>query len=285
MNNITSFQINTLVFDQTNFILQEVRGLESPMVRLPRYNLPGASGAFISNALYGERSIKIKGVVNSSDGTRSTYVNNRTLLVNAFAITRDVNNNLVPQTFLMTLANGQILTFSGFVDTPLQMGFSMDQSDWEEFQVSFVCPDPNIYSNNEVNYSVSVAVGGGTAIPTPIPISLAPSSGGSVTVTNIGSNVALPVITLTAPLTNPYIANLTINEFLSLNLTMNLGDNAVVINCANQTIVQGSNDISTKLNLGSTFWGLFSGNNQIGFSAAAGTGSATISFFPSFTGV
>jgi len=285
MQIITALQIDDLIFDNTNFILTEVTGLESPSVRLPRYNLPGASGAYISNALYGERPIRIKGVVNAPDGTRATYLANRTTLINNLAYKRDENNFIVPQLMTITLENGQILTTSVYVDTPLQMGFSSDKVDYEDFQISFVAADPFLYSSSAITGSASPPIGGGAAIPTAIPISLAPSAGGSVVIDNIGSQTAYPIITLNAPLVNPYVTNRTTGKFIKLSKTINVGGLPVIINCAAQTIYQGADDITGIQSQDSTFWSLVTGNNTIGFSATSGTGTADVSFYPTFTGV
>ena len=289
MNLITGLTIasqnQTITFDGSNYILEEVTGLETPTTRLVRYNLPGASGAYISNALYGERALKIKGWVNASDASRLTYMTNRINLINTLAYQRDDNNNLVNQTLTFTLENGLILTTTGYVDTGLQMGFSPDQTDFEEFQITFVCPDPNLYSLTQSSYSVSLPVGGGVAIPTAIPISLAPSSGGTVVVTNQGSGTVFPTITLTAPLTRPYITNRRTGGFLSLNVTTNVGDANIVIDCANQKITQGTNDITGVQSQDSSFWDILGGNNTIAFSAAAGSGSGTIQFYAAYLGI
>lgn len=286
MNNITSLSIGSVTFGNNNsFFLEEVKGLEFPTVRLPRFNLPGQSGGFISNALYGERAIKMKGIVQSSDFSRATYVNNRSTLINQLIFLRDVNNNLSGQTMTITLANGQVLTTTVYVDTPLQMGYESDIDHWAEFQVSFVCPDPNLYSAIQSSTSISLAVGGGTAIPTPIPISLAPSSGGQATITNIGGVIVYPIITLTPPLTNPFIANFTTNQFMKLLMTINVGAGNVVIDMNQKTITQNGFDVSTNMTSDSNFWGLFPGNNNIGFSATSGSGQALVSFYPAFLGI
>ena len=226
MRTITGLTISsnggTVTFDNSNFILVEVNGLESPVVRLPRYNLPGSSGAYISNALYGERPLKIKGIVNAPDGSRATLLTNRTTLINTLAFQRDADNNLQPQTVTITLENGQVLTTQGYVDNAVSMGFSPDQVDHEDFLITMVCPDPNLYSTTQASATVSLPIGGGTTIPTAIPISLAPSSGGSVVITNAGSTTTYPTITLSAPLTNPYLTNRRTGEFLQLSLTMNV---------------------------------------------------------------
>lgn len=285
MRTITGLSIDGITFDGTNYILQEVTGLESPLLRVTRYNLPGGSGAFISNVLYGERSIRLKGIVNAPNGSRVTYLANRIALINALTYKRDNSNNIVPQVMTITLENGQVLTTNVYMDTPLQMGFSMDQVDFEEFQVTFVAADPNLYSSTQSSYNVSLPIGGGTAIPTPIPISLAPSSGGSVVANNPGSVTSQPVITLTAPLTSPYITNLRTGQFLQIGYTLNIGDASLVIDCTAQTIFQGSNNITGIQSSDSTFWGILSGNNTIGFSAAAGSGTAAITFYPTYIGV
>lgn len=285
MNLITSLQVDDLVFDNTNFILVSIKGLETPTTRLSRFPLPGTSGAFVSNALYGERAIQITGVVNAPDGLRSTYMANRTTLINNLAYKRDSNNNIVPQLMTITLEGGQVLTSEVYVDTPLQMAFTQDKTDYEDFQISFICPDPLLYSIIETSGSVNPPIGGGVAIPLAVPASLAPSSGGSLTIINSGSQVVYPIITLVAPLTNPYIANLTTGYFISLNKTISVGDEPVIIDCGAQTITQGLNDITGVQTVSSNFWSIAVGTNNIGFSAAAGAGNCSVAFYPAFLGV
>lgn len=289
---ITALSIDTLVFDNQNFVLEEVKGLESPMLRLPRYNLPAQPGAAISNALYGERAISIKGYVIVPDNTPHSqaqilYLTNRSTLINALSYKRDANSNIIAQTMTVSFINGLSVTAQVFQDKPLQMGFSEGQPDFEQFQLTLVAPDPNLYSINITSVNVGLAVGGGTHVPTPMPISLASSSGGQITVNNGGTNTAYPTITLTGPLTNPFIANLTTNQFTQLNMSIAATDPPVIMNMTPgiQTITQNNNDVSANKTLNSTFWGLLKGNNSIGFSASAGSGTANISFYPSYSGV
>lgn len=290
LQTITGLSIDSLVFDNSNFILQEIKGLESPLTRLPRYNLPGQSGAYISNALYGERAIKIRGLVNVPDGTavsqvRNTYLANRTTLINNLSYSYDSSGRPVPRTLTITLVNGQVLTASVYVDTPLAMGFSPDQVDYEEFLITLVAPDPLLYSSTPISATITLPVGGGTAIPTPVPASLGASSGGSATMNNIGSQTTYPTITLSAPLTNPYIINQTTGKFIKLNYTISVGQSDVVIDCQNQQITQGTNDITGVQSTDSTFWSIISGNNTIAFSASGGSGNCVVSFTPSFLGI
>jgi Phage tail protein len=281
---VQSFNGTTVTFDGKNFILESVDGLSLPILRLPRYNLPGASGAYISNALYGERAIKIKGIVNAPDGSRLTYLANRTTLINGLAYQTDNGGTIQPQTLTITLENGLVLTTTGYADT-FAMGFSEDQMDYEEFQLTFVCPDPVLFSQNVISGVVQLPVGGGTAIPTAIPASLAASSGGQLILVNTGSASSSPTIVLNGPLTNPYITNLRTGQFLKFNYTINLGDQPVIINCLTQSITQGANTKNGIQSADSTFWSVLSGSNTIGFSASGGTGTGSVSFNPSFLGV
>jgi len=290
MNLITALSIDTLVFDNQNFVLQDIKGLESPTLRLPRYNQPAGNGANISNALFGERPLSIKGMVIVPDNIPYsqkliTYLANRNTLINALSYKRDVNGNILSQTMMVTFINGVSVTCQVLQDKPLQMGFSEGQPDFEEFQFTLIAPDPNLYSTVQTSVTIGLAVGGGTAVPTHIPLSLAASSGGQAVVTNAGANEAFPVVTLVGPLTNPFIANLTTNQFMQLNMTILSTDPPVIIDMNAQTILQNNNDISANKTLNSTYWGLFREANLIGFSASAGSGSANISFFPSFSGV
>jgi hypothetical protein len=282
---ITSLNGGTITFDGANYILTEVSGLESPTVRLSRYNLPGSSGAYISNALYGERAIKLRGVVNAPDYRRTTYLANRVALINALAFQTDDTGVLQPQTLTLTLESGLILQTNVYVDTPLQLGFSPEQPEYEDFQVSFVAADPFLYATIAIATTISLPIGGGSAIPTAIPISLAPSSGGRAVITNPGSVPSTPVITLSAPLTNPYITNLRTNKFLAISATLAVGDDPLVIDCGAQTITQGANTVTGIQSQDSTFWSILAGDNTLGFSAAAGTGTAQVVLLPSYLGV
>jgi len=287
---ITGLSIDTLVFDNQNFVLQGIKGLESPLLRIPRYNLPAQSGAAVSNALYGERAISITGMVITPDGTphsqsQSIYLANRLTIIDALSYKTSVSGNLLPQTLTITFTNGTMITAQVFQDKPLQMGFTEGQPDFEAFQIMLVAVDPNLYSTIVSSTNISLAAGGGTAVPTPVPISLAASSGGQAIINNPGANVAYPTITLNGPLTNPFIANFTTNQSMQLNMTIALNASPVIINMANQTITQNNNDVSANKTLTSVYWGLFREANIIGFSASSGSGTANVSFYPSFSGV
>lgn len=284
-NIITALSIDDLVFDNINFILQEVQGLEMPLVRLPRYNLPGQSGAFISNALYGERPIKIRGTINAPDNNLNTYLTNRTTLINNLSFLYDTGNRPIARTFSVTLINGQTLTAGVYVDTPLQMKFSENQVGYEEFFITLVAPDFNLYSQTPIVTTIQMPVQGGVPIPTAIPLSLAPSSGGMATINNIGALPAQPTIRLVAPLDTPYIINQTTGLFMELKTNLAIGQNDIIIDCANQIITQGNNNITGIQSVDSNFWNLLSGNNLIGFNAASGTGYCVITFTPTLLGI
>lgn len=283
--NITALSIDGFSFDSSNFILAEIQGIEFPTVRLPRFNLPGSSGGFISNALYGERSIRIKGYINAPDGKSATFMNNRTTFINTFAYKRDIYNNLLPQILTMTTSNGQTLTTSVYVDGAISAPFPADQIEWVEFLITLVAPDPNLYSTVQSVTTINLAAGGGMAVPAAVPFNISAGSGGSGVLNNTGGNIVYPTITLTAPLNTPFLTNFNTNLFLKLNTNLIVGQNPLVINCAAQTITQGANDVTSIKSIDSNYFYLMSGNNNIGFSAASGSGQASISFYPNYLGI
>ena len=282
---ITSVVIDSLIFDGTNYSISNLSGLESPTVRLPRYNLPGTDGAFVSNALYGERAIKITGTINAPDSDPLTYLANRTTLINALNFKRDIDNNIVPQLMTITMANGQVLTTQVYVDNPVQMAFSSDKTDYEDFIVTFVAADCNLYGINKNTSTLTYPIEGGTTVPTAIPLSLGSSSGGSIIINNTGSTTTYPIITINAPVINPYIINLTTNKFMQILYTLSEGSEPLVVDCNTNTIFQGSNDITGIQTQNSTFWGLNSGNNTINYSGTSGSGSISLDYYFSFIGV
>jgi len=380
---ITNPQNGTLTFDSSNFILQSITGLEYPAIRLPRYNLPGQTGANVSNQLYGERIITIKGVCNGSNV--SSYLTNRSTISNVLSIARDNNNNLQPLVLSFTLANGNAFTANCYTSKELTLSFGEDQIEWATFQIQLVAPDPSLYSTTSssnvvtlpvqgpvtgisgivqtvgsgqhdltsggaftdtightytiviqsggttfkwktdsgalsgavtitgsaqtlangvtvtfghtsgytngdtftivATYGVQIASALGPLTGTALGISLAPASGGQVTINNPGGLPVYPTITITAPIVNPYIVNLRTGAFLRITDSLLAGANSLVINCAAQTIFQGSNNVTGIQSSDSTFWDLLPGSNTIGFNASSGSGQATVQFFPTFIGI
>lgn len=281
-NIITALSIDDLVFDNTNFVLQEIQGLEMPIVRLPRYNLPGQSGAFISNALYGERSIKIKGLVNVNTNNMTTFLSNRRTVIDNLGFQYDINNRPVARTMTIALIDGRILTTDIFIDTPLQMKFSENQVGYEDFLITAIAPDFRLYLETIMD-TIPFPVIGGVPIPTPIPMSFSYTSGGILTVDNIGVVDVFPIITFHAPLNIPYIINFTSGEFIELNYNVT-GDD-VIIDCQNQTITQGGVDITGVQTSDSVFFTILQGLNDLGFNAIGGSGDCDISFTPAFLGI
>lgn len=151
----------------------------------------------------------------------------------------------------------------------------------KEWQLALVAEDPRVYSDDEHTADTSgLTAGGGSWLwPHGWPHSFgAPSSGGTVTVTNAGTVPTAPVIRLYGYALAPAIVNLTTGEGLSLvNLQLGQGDYAEV-DMRRQTVTLNGDD-GTSLLGGldvprSTFWQLAVGQNQIQYQAAGLAGSA-----------
>ncbi len=291
MQVITGLQIQSpilpspLIFDSRNFILQKAEGFEFPLMRLPRFNLPGQSGGFVSNQLYGERVVKLTGVINAPDGKINTYLANRSTLINSVAIALADDGTPQPLIMQVTLQNGQVLVLGVYLSNELSSIFDINLVDDGNFLLQFAAPDPNLYAITPISTTISLASIAGTPIPTPIPMSLLPLSGGSAIINNPGAVPAPPSITVKAPVVNPYIINFRTGQFLNINYTLNVGDQSLVIDCRNHRITQGTNDVTGIQSPDSTFFNILPGANTIGYSAASGSGTITVLIFPVYIGV
>lgn len=139
-------------------------------------------------------------------------------------------------------------------------------------QVTFFCPDPNIYNSNTqtatlaytpptgriYNRVYNLEYGGGSYIIT-------------TTVTNTGWATTYPIITINGPIDNPYIGNSTESAALYFNCTLSSSD-SLVIDTYNKLITINGNPARNTLISGSSEWfALPPGNNEYYLSGTVGS--------------
>src|SRR6266567_4644695 len=112
----------------------------------------------VSNQLYGERVITIKGVCNGTNV--STYLANRATITNVLSIARDNNNNLQSLILSFTLANGTSFTANCYTAKELSLAFGEDQIEWTTFQIQLIAPDPSLYSTVSSSSNISLPIQG-----------------------------------------------------------------------------------------------------------------------------
>ncbi|WP_051966513.1 phage tail family protein [Kitasatospora mediocidica] len=162
------------------------------------------------------------------------------------------------------------------------------------FTVGLVAPDPRKYGTVQRSISIGLlppGAGGSMVEPFTVPFSLSPAPPpGTSTATNAGSFPSPPVAVVAGPIAGPALTNLSSGQSVSWpGLTLNAGDVLVVdfLNrqgYVNPTSVSYNPGIPSTggtfwpADVGSSWWQLAAGSNQVAFSGSASTG-ATASFY------
>lgn len=96
-------------------------------------------------------------------------------------------------------------------------------------QLEFFCPEGIYYNSALLSASLSISPAPGRTYNRVYPLIYgAGSAGGSTTVTNNGWATAYPIITVTGPMTNLIVGNVTSNKYLNFTGTINSTDVLVI---------------------------------------------------------
>lgn len=281
---LSSLTLNGLqLLGSSAFALHEpVEGLEAPVFRLSEYDKPGEDGGVLAAAYYGPRAITLNGLVRGDSA--AAYEASRRELQTACAISKDATGFPQLAVLSFTTSGGS----SYFINVqvrkaiiPIGRGMSA------KFQIQLVAPDPRLYiASQQSTGLISAPSGGGFTVPFVLPVTFAPSSGGSGTANNTGNILTYPVLTLRGQLTNPYIQNATTGKFLQLNRVV-AGGETVVIDMADKTILLGTTSLLISKATGSDWWGLQAGNNSIALSTGSSgdTGTVELTWYSAVLGV
>jgi phage-related protein len=243
----------------TNIVL-ELTGTESPTRRISRFPLPGNHGAFVSNALYGERVIGISiRVVGSTETDLRERIAELAAEINLASV--DPSTEVT-----FTDVDGNIYTVTGYASV-MSMGGGFGRRRYDDIAVEIICEDHRIFSGTEDMTTIYLQdTSGGIGIPTVVPISFGAAGGGTATVTNDGNAETCPTIKLNGPLTNPTITSVTKGEAFKYDDAIAAGD-YVLINTRTQTVLDqdGNSVIGTADPSIRDFWCLEPGANTVRF--------------------
>lgn len=146
--------------------------------------------------------------------------------------------------------------------------------------VEFHCTDPRIYSSSLTSLSTTQAVsGGGLTFPAVAPLAFAGvASGGLVTATNAGEFGAPWTATISGPVTDPRIENVSTGQTVAFVGTVASGQ-TLVVSSLNRTVLLNGTTSRYSWLVGSSQWfDLAAGDNTIRFAGTSGTGSMTFNF-------
>lgn len=285
---IDTLGVNLKIHDNvaaTDFWLQPgIEGLDAPEYRTGQYDKPGEDGSIISSQFYSGRVVTLPGIVKGNGA--AAYEANRKLLSSALTIKRDSNGRPIPKRCQFETLSGVTYFFDAYVARKPM--FSQVNVSFSKFLINLVVPKASIFATGIVTSgAITRPSGGGFILPVILPITSSSSTGGSATLTNNGDNVSLPTLTLTGPLTNPYIRNATINKSMQLTYTIGTGD-YITIDMEEKTILlNGSSSVLSAKTDDSEWWGIDPGVNNIIFSSGSNsdTGNLQVSFYEAYAGI
>jgi hypothetical protein len=256
--------------------VRSVAGLGFPDVRLDAYARAGTHGLTIAHNLYGGRLITLEGTIRQS--ATASYMANRRALEAAVGLQLDSNN--VPVTRTLSLLDQDLNAWQiPVVTKSFQCDYESPGLTWGRWQLQLQAADYRIFSQTVSSVTLTLPQSDGFLFSPIFPITFGASSGGSSTAANTGNTAASPVVTITGPVTNPTVRNDATGEALGLTITLIAGD-VLTIDMARRTVILGgsTNRMSAKT-VGSTFWAIQPGNNDLRFSADTyNTGTATIAW-------
>ena len=282
------FKIDTLVVmtggvPAPGFTLSiPIEGLDGPKHRMSSFSKPGRHGVEVSAQFYDDRLVNLTGLIYGE--TVEEFEANRRALIRAVAIKKDDDGYPLPTRVTFTTMAGASYYVDVFFDKPIM---NMESPIDTTYQVTGVCADPFIFGDTTVTSAqIRPPSGGGYSVPMIVPYISDASVGGSITLTNVGEETAMPVITLTGLLTQPVITNQTTGKRLELNYTLPAGQ-TMTIDMSRQLIIRsGASQIGAKT-IASDWWGIAPGTNTISVMSmsSSDSGYAVLTFNPPYVGV
>lgn len=291
-NGVDSYTFHDLSQQIPSLVHRGLEGLESPEIRIDRYNNPGTRGATVAQVLPGGRLISLDGVLRAVSGDtdlekQASYLSERRKLIAATTSRYSDTGRALPLTLKFTDLDDKAYQAEVFAERSLKMAREFPtRGDW---QLQLFNPSGVIESQTSTTVTVTLPKDGGVTFDLVWDIVFGDSSGGLATATNAGTTQAKPVIKLYGPMDNPRITNTTTNEYIDINHTMVAGDIITIdMTGDSPTVIQGTNtNRMGKVRDGSVFWSLAPGANTITLTAAGyeADAKAEITWRDAFGGV
>lgn len=282
---IDTLKIHDIAVPNLGFLLDpKITGVGAPKIRQTAYDISGAHGGYASKTRYSARLIGLTGLVYGPDV--ATYAANRKALEAACRLREDSNGIDILNTLYFTGNDGSLYQIQGAVQD-----FECDDENVlsSPFLINFYCGFPYFLKQAQSTQSFNIPAGGGVVVPFIVPVTLAGSTGGVETLTNNGTAETYPLLTLSGPLTNPVIQNITTGEFIAINVTLQPGD-VLIIDMTPPlptVVLNDSQDLIANISDTSDFWYLDVGANIIKLSSSnnADTGTVLVAWNDAFLGM
>lgn len=266
---------STYVFDNTKALIQTLNGFEFYDHRAVIEDVPGRDGSLFVENRAGRRRIAWDGKLIGT--SLNDWLSERRKVFGA------VDRGL--QTIKFQTEDGLALQVSALVDKVL-LPMTSDSVQHGQYSIEAVAPDWRLYGQtlNTINTAVTT-LSGGTAIPTPVPVSLVAPAVARPSAFNSGNESTPPTLTIKGPGTGFTVQNVTTGQFFLLNVTLTASD-TVTIDVVNRTVLQGTTNVYG--NFTGDWWFLQPGGNEINFITTSGsdaTTKLTVSYRDAYKGI
>lgn len=232
-----------------------IEGLASADIRTGDGVYAGRDGGYVAGQFYGHRTIVIPGFYVGNSCTQASQL--RSALMRFLKI-----RYALP--IRITTASGRYYT-EGYVT---DVKATIDNLKAGEFQITLLCPDPNLY-----------VVADGEQDPLVTERTLVNED--TTVVTNLGDVDIYPTITVTGILDGIEISNDTTEKTMQIDIATESDDDEVVIDMNKRIITLNGEAVNENRSLLSSWWCLVPGNNSIITSIGEDSGSVietTISY-------
>jgi hypothetical protein len=281
LTNSYSFSFSGITFggSVSPYQILSVEGLEGlPAVRNQDDNRGYQDGMFSGRDFLGGRTISITFQTFATSGGNSAQTNFNLIQAKLLPQT----SGTTPLYFILPpsgeqFVNARVRALNTSVDPNYTYGMITSQ-------VQFFCPDPNYYDSTQQTASMVVSDPPGRTYNRIY--NLVYGSGSYATTTNITNNgwaTTYPTITLTGPITNPTLGNVTTGEYLLLSGTFANTD-TLVIDLYNKLITLNGVSARNLLSTG-TWFAAPAGTSQYyltGSFTTSGLTAATVTWYNAY---
>lgn len=266
---------NGLTLGGAPYGVSELTGFhDAPDVRADDQMRSRAHGQWANVDYLGGRTIQASIIVTSPHPSGSTWQALSQALVAGQAAESTLTATLPGVAMGATVQVGaRVRRLSLPIDLDYTVGVGRAEVEWH-------CTDPRIYSSTLTTLSTSQAVSsGGLVFPAVAPLAFAGSaSGGQITATNAGEFAAPWVATISGPVTDPRLENITTGQTVAFTGTVDSGQTLVVSSLDRTVLLNGTASRYSWLVGTSQWFDLAAGDNTVRFAGTSGTGSLSFSF-------
>ena len=271
----TGFVLNTDSIGLPFVDIQKVAGLDTAPIRSNVTERQGQDGTYIHTKYQTSRAIIINGTLYSDPSNPETLLDQ---LRHDYTLdtVRPFYFQLPGQGLRFCNAQGGGIIYD--VDTNRRQGLT-------PIQMTLLAGDPSIY--DYPGQSATVSAASISSVGTSFNMAFNVGFGGTIanygcTVTNYGTHMAYPLVTIAGPITNPMLFDSYNGITMAFNITLAASDQ-LVIDCRQKSVVLNGT-VSRRSSMPGLAWiSVPAGvTDTIFFTASAGTGSCTVQLWNTY---